>query len=174
MSHHQKKVRDLMIPISEYATVALSASIQEAVRLLETILDESCCSSYRSVLVMDENGNALGILTLRDLIKAIAPQVVDPNLLPNSITWIIEDTTPNGYLADIFSAERGKSQAQKTVREVMGKMNLITVEAETPLIKAVHIMIQKNIGTLPVIDQGKLVGIIRINEVFREIAKVIN
>lgn len=167
---HEKRVRDLMIPIEEYETVTADSLVGDAVALLDEALDKP--GARRSLLVVDENGDAMGILTLRGLIKAIEPRFSDPDLLPHSISWIIEDAKPRTYPEGFFT-QRSRQEATKRVREVLEKKELITVEAEAPLLKAVHLMLRHNVGRLPVLERGRLVGMIRLNEIFREIARVV-
>lgn len=52
-----------------------------------------------------------------------------------------------------------------TVKEAMTK-NAITIEAESLLEEAAVIMREKRIGTLPVVEGGKLVGIITESDIF--------
>jgi CBS domain-containing protein len=45
------------------------------------------------------------------------------------------------------------------VRDVM-KTDLVTVERETPTLDALHLMRDKGIGCLPVVSNGKLIGLV--------------
>ncbi len=166
----EKKVKDLMIPITEYSTVPVDALVQDAIKMLMGALNQS--GAHRSVVVVDEQGDVMGILTLRDLIKALEPRSLDPDAVRGSISWLVENTDPGVYPEGQFT-QRSKLEAKKTVREVMGKLYLITIGDEAPLLKAVHIMLQNNVGSLPVLRDGKLVGMIRISEIFQEIGNVI-
>ncbi|MBE0467513.1 MAG: CBS domain-containing protein [Candidatus Desulforudis sp.] len=160
----EKRVRDLMIPVEEYMTVDADGLVKEAVAVLSRGLEKPGCQ--RSVIVIGPNGAPVGLLTIRRLLKAVEPQLVD---LPHSISWIIEDTASKLFPEGLF-AERSKKQGEKKVREVMDSLNLITVEAEAPLLKAVHLMMRHNVGALPVLDAGRLVGMIRMEDIFHEIA----
>lgn len=51
-----------------------------------------------------------------------------------------------------------------TVEEVMS-YNLMTVSPETPLVTAVRLLHRHRIGSLPVVEAGKLVGIITRNDI---------
>ena len=51
------------------------------------------------------------------------------------------------------------------VRSVMVK-NVITIEPDTPIENAAFVMADKKIGTLPVVQEGKLVGIISDSDLF--------
>jgi len=78
-------------------------------------------------------------------------------------------------LAGIFSerdyarkvALRGRSSQTTRVREVMVS-ELITVEAGQPLDACMQLMTDHRIRHLPVFDHGKLVGVISIGDVVRQ------
>jgi CBS domain-containing protein len=44
---------------------------------------------------------------------------------------------------------------------------VITVESDTPLSKAAQIMVDKDVKRLPVVDQGRLVGILTRKDLVR-------
>ena len=61
--------------------------------------------------------------------------------------------------------------SKKQVREIMNK-KIITVSSEDRVIHARRIMIDQNLARLPVVDQGKLVGIISDNEIAFALAEL--
>ncbi|HQU85103.1 MAG TPA: CBS domain-containing protein [Pyrinomonadaceae bacterium] len=62
-------------------------------------------------------------------------------------------------LLQVFSLHLPKNNQEIVVKNVMRK-NLITIAPETPTLEALQIMREKNIGCLPVVNNGKLVGLI--------------
>jgi CBS domain-containing membrane protein len=62
-------------------------------------------------------------------------------------------------LADISPIEERSLYRQLQVHEIMGR-KLITTHADTTAEEAAKILIDKKIGCLPVVDEGRLVGII--------------
>lgn len=73
-------VKDLMVPISEYATVPEKATLFEAVLALEKAQEQFQQSRYshRAVLIMDKNNRVLGKLSQMDFLCALEPS--DANL----------------------------------------------------------------------------------------------
>jgi CBS domain-containing protein len=47
--------------------------------------------------------------------------------------------------------------------------NVISVSSETPLLKAVATMAKGNLRRIPVVDDGKLVGIVSLGDIHRAI-----
>lgn len=73
-------VKDLMVPISEYATVSEQATLFEAVMALEKAQEQYQQSQYshRAVLIMDKNQRVIGKLSQMDFLCALEPS--DANL----------------------------------------------------------------------------------------------
>ncbi len=49
----------------------------------------------------------------------------------------------------------------------------VSIDEDAPLSEAVHVMVAKNIGRMPVVSGGKFKGMIRLVEIFDEIKKVV-
>lgn len=61
--------------------------------------------------------------------------------------------------------------AKTHVKDVM-KTKVVTVAPETPVEEAAMLMLDKNVGCLPVLDQGHLVGIISDKDIFRSLVDI--
>lgn len=66
-------VKDLMVPLSEYATVQENASLYEAILSLEKAQAEFDHTKYRhrAVLVLDPKGRVIGKLSQLDVLRAL-------------------------------------------------------------------------------------------------------
>ena len=73
-------VKELMVPISEYATVPEGATLFEAVLALEKAQEQFQQNRYshRAVLIMDKNKRVIGKLSQMDFLTALEPR--DANL----------------------------------------------------------------------------------------------
>src|SRR5512143_989919 len=61
--------------------------------------------------------------------------------------------------------------AKTKVSEVM-KQKVITTAPDTPVEEAAMVLLDKNIGCLPVLEQGRLVGIITDKDIFRSLVDI--
>ena len=61
--------------------------------------------------------------------------------------------------------------AKTRVKEIM-KKKVITTTPDTPIEEAALTMLEKNIGSLPVLDAGRLVGIISDRDIFRVVVDI--
>jgi CBS domain-containing protein len=81
---------------------------------------------------------------------------------------VVEGDTPMGIITERDLAYKivaeGKMNAK--VKEVMSR-DLKTVDKEKTLIEAVKIMAAHVIRRLPVVDKGKLVGIVTLNDIMK-------
>ena len=73
------RVKDLMVPLSEYATVTQAATLLHAVQALRKAQDAFSQSRYqhRAILVIDENNHFVGKLSQHDVIEALEPNYRD-------------------------------------------------------------------------------------------------
>jgi len=73
-------VKDLMVPISEYATVPEEATLYESVLALEKAQEkfQQSLYSHRAVLILDKNKRVIGKLSQMDFLCALEPS--DANL----------------------------------------------------------------------------------------------
>lgn len=72
-------VADLMIPLSEYATVSEDATLYEAILALEKAQEDFDQTRYRhrAILVFDKNNKIVGKVSQIDALKALEPKYND-------------------------------------------------------------------------------------------------
>ena len=108
--------------------------------------------------LLDHSGRLVGILCQSDL---IAQQKSIP--IPSLFTLL------DGYISLTTSKRMDKEVEKIAATKVAEAMtpNPKTVEPETDIEKIAALMVEKNYHTLPVIDAGKLVGILGKEDVLR-------
>jgi len=118
------KVKDVMV--ADLVTVKADISVKKAVKVMNDF--EIGC------LIVVKDGEAVGIITERDILKRIVVEGRDP---------------------------------EKTlVGEVMSKP-LIVTSPETSLEEAIESMFKHKIKKLPVVEGGKLVGLVTFTDIAR-------
>jgi len=103
----------------------------------------------RRLPVVDKKGKLIGIVSDRDLLHA------SPSDATSLSVWELN------YLL-----------SKVTLKDVMTK-NVITVTPETPVQEAARIMADKKIGGLPVMQAGKVVGVITETDLFRVLLELL-
>jgi len=103
----------------------------------------------RRLPVLDKKGKLAGIVSERDLLYASPSPVTSLSIY--EIHYLL---------------------AQITVKEIMTR-DVITVTEYTPLEEAARIMADNKIGSLPVVRNGKLVGIITESDLFKIFTEIL-
>jgi len=119
----------------------------------------------RAVLVFDEKYQLMGMLTLRDIIKGLEPKFLQETSLVKT------DPSLTVLMGDLLGPNM-RQASQRPVSEVMSPIQA-TVAGDAPIGKALYLMIKENIGLMPVIQDSKVAGMIRLSDLFVEIAKVV-
>jgi CBS domain-containing protein len=146
-----------MIPLQD--SLRPENTIKEAVNFLRVAKKGEEKVGAKGLPVLDGNGKLVGMLSMRDILKAVHPAYMD---LMN-----LSDFTWEGMIESL-----AKSVAGKTVDAVMTR-DVITVKEDDPLMECVDLMIKNNIKRLPVIDRAeRVIGIIYERDVFFAIVKV--
>ncbi|MFP3867905.1 MAG: HPP family protein [Desulfobacteraceae bacterium] len=160
------KIKDLMIRLEDYPHIPYWFTLRQAMAIVrEAAIKFEGVFEPRTVLVFDEKYQLMGILTLRDIIKGLEPRFLKESYL------IKQDVSLAVLLGDLFGPGI-KKESQKPVSEVMSPIK-VTVQADSSIAKAIFLMIKENVGMMPVLQDNKVVGIIRLSELFTEVSGMV-
>jgi len=170
-----KRAGDLMIPLKDYPQVSYWATLQEAVEVIEnsTIDSGGRQSLPRALLVFDEEHNLLGCVRRRDILRGLEPKFLKTMSVPERKRLFNIEIDPN--LVEITAGRVGeemKAQAGQPVSEVMQPI-LATVQFDDHLAKIIYKMINRDLYMLPVMQDNRIVGVIRSVDVFQEVARLL-
>jgi CheY-like chemotaxis protein len=172
----EKKARDIMISIDDYTTVAADATVREAINKLMDSFKSLISSSrvmqtgHRSLLIFDSKGNLAGVLSIMDLIKAVRPAYLSTSR--SDMTKSIEFSSLFwGDWAGLFSIQL-EAVANKKVGELMSEPPP-TIEGDTNLMQVADLMFKTQKRRLIVIEGNKVIGIVREQDLFFEMANII-
>jgi CBS domain-containing protein len=108
--------------------------------------------------VIDETGKIIGVVSEKDLFRAVYPSYED----------FYE--SPESHL-DFEELEEGvKAANNKKVEDFMSS-RLITADPETPILKIGALMVATGIHRVPVVVDGKVVGMVGRGDIYRAILK---
>ncbi|WP_462325814.1 CBS domain-containing protein [Desulfoplanes sp.] len=145
------KASDIMTPSP--VTITPQTDISKAAAIL---LD----NDFNGVPVVDESANLLGILCQSDLVTL---QKKFP--LPSVFTFL------DGFLP-LNSMSAMEKEIQKisasTVKDAM-TASPVTVDADTPVDEIAGLMVDQKFHSLPVIKNGKLVGMVGMKDVLKTV-----
>ncbi|MCL6634477.1 MAG: CBS domain-containing protein [Peptococcaceae bacterium] len=161
----EKKVKDVMVPIERYPTVSAGSSVKDVVAVMSRAMEAGPCAGGVPVLVM-ENNTLVGLVGPGEVMRAIEPVVLKGGTYRG---WRIpaEWSAPL-FLKGLFTEKcRGLSELKAGDIMVPVEQGL---NAGDTLIKAVHILASGGYGTVPVWQDGRVVGMVGFAELFEEIA----
>ncbi|MGD8208494.1 MAG: CBS domain-containing protein [Desulfobacterales bacterium] len=143
------KVKDIMT--REVKTVSPETEIAQAAKLLLT-------ERINGVPVVNKSNEVVGILCQSDL---IAQQKSIP--IPSLFTLL------DGYIPLTLLSRLDKEVEKIAATKVNHAMtpDPTTVNSDTDIDKVAALMVEKNYHTLPVVDNGKLVGIVGKEDVLK-------
>ena len=165
---YRKKVGDLMIPLKDYPHVPYWFTIRQAMAIVrETAIKFEGAFEPRSLLVFDEKYHLLGILTLGDIIRGLTPKSLQGTTAKLRAAIDLESAI-SSLEADI-SGPAVKEAAEIQVSEVMSPIK-VSLDVDDSLAKALLLMLKEDIDRVPVMEEKRVVGMVRRSEVFQEIA----
>ena len=138
-----------------FQTLRPEMAIAEAVRIFERAGRVSGQRIF-GIMVTDASGALVGMLSIYDIFLLLRPK--------HSQTWgEMQDPELSGLLED------GCRRAREVrVGDIM-TTELITITPETHLLEIIDIMIKKHVRRLPVLQSGKIMGIVYISRVFERL-----
>ena len=173
VSKEEKRARDIMIPLEDYTTLGPEATIQDGILKLKRSFEELLTTSrlmttgHRSLLILDENGELIGILSILDLLAALRPSYLSapkPSLA-DSMQY------SHMFWTGLFTAQV-KLLAKKRIGDVMSPPPL-AIDEDTNLMEITDLLYAEQSRRLVVTRQRKVVGVVREQEIFFEVARTI-
>ena len=161
-----KRVRDLMVPLEDYPHIPHWFSLSQAMGLLrEDSAKFNNSFEPRAALVFDEKRQLKGILTLRDIIKGLEHRFSHETPLSQGYPYLI-------LLMKGIRRAGLREAAQHQVDKVMSPIK-VTIDGEAPINQALLLMVKEHTNMVPVTLDQKVAGMISLNDLYKEISKVI-
>jgi CBS domain-containing protein len=185
------RVKDLMVPVAEYATVGENATLHEVVLMIGNFLKKAQTSGesedapgsrmeypYRAVLVTDPQGKVVGKISQTDVLRSLEPKydriLRDPSApirLGFSMDYLMRAVRDYGLWEKPLD-DLCRKAAEKKARDVMHvPAEDEIVDEDLGLNEAAHQMIIGHHQSLLVTRQERIVGILRLTDVFAEICR---
>lgn len=182
------QVKDLMVPLQDYATIEEDDFLHQAIQALENAQESFLAANkerrypHRAVLVLNRAGKVVGKLSQLDVLSSLEPKYND--VFASSA---MQRTTASGFspafLRNMISSyglfdrpllDLCRKAASIKVKDCMytPKSGEIVNEDDT-LEMAVHQMIVGQHQSLLVMQGEDIVGILRLVDVFQQIGKLI-
>lgn len=176
---NMKRVRDLMVPLSEYAVVSREATLAEAVDALDASQKNvgPDRQPHRAVLVVDSNQRIVGKIGQWALLKALEPRYQDLSDDDTLARAGVSHQQLSSLLehAKFFQDNLGDLCEQAAMQKVAVIMHPVAeaIEAEASLGEAMHRLIVAQALSLLVTHKGQVIGVLRLSDLADEAMKII-
>jgi CBS domain-containing protein len=161
------QVRDILVPLGEYPHILQSASVREAFAMLHG-KHMTAGWSDRRLLVFDTEETLVGLLGLQDLLRALMPDYLKATVAQRFAGPLPDDASLSILWQDSFDAQC-RYVAEAPVERYMVPVH-DTVQASDALTRAAYLMVAHGADMLPVLDGDRVVGVVRIVDVFNQAA----
>ncbi len=172
-------VKDLMVPLEQYVCVSEDETLYEAIVNLELAQTKYAAkgSPYRAVLVCDKAGKVIGKLGQLDVLRALEPKYSELSDL--------KKVSGFGLSADFMKSMMGRYDLWKAPLDDLcrkaAQIQLSTIVSDplegeiidqnATLNRAVHQMIMGHHQSLLVTSDERIVGVLRLSDVFDEVGR---
>lgn len=143
------KIKEVMI--KKVITIKKGQTLIEAAQILVK-------NNISGAPVVDNRGRLIGMLSEKDLFRALYPDVRD--ILKDVHLWLGKEKIKHRV-----EAKRGILVDKLMIRKI------ISINPDTEILEAGSIMLTSQIHRLPVIKNKKLVGIVSRPDIFRNLLK---
>lgn len=176
------RVKDLMVPISEYATVHVGTTLTDALRALEKAQHAFTERQYqhRAILVLDDEGKVVGKVSQMRALKAITPSYEFDSKIEDLENFSFSDSYVS-RLREHYRIQGGfltneslqKAASMKVEEFMQTPTRGEYVSEDSSLDTAIHQLVTGTHLGLLVTRGPQIVGILRMSDVFAAVSQKI-
>ena len=161
-------VKDLMIPLEQFPHLSNEAPVHEAVGLLYSHVNGHGRLQYDELLVISPDNRYVGRLTIRSILTCYFPTLFATGGKQIFAGKKEKFSDLAILMEDSFQTEC-KRQGALPVADYMAPP-LKSVKAGMHPLHAAEILMTENETCLPVVEEGILIGVVRLIDIFRALA----
>jgi CBS domain-containing protein len=162
-------IRDIYIPLAEYPHVRDTAILKDVFAVLHSAY--STGKRFRHILVLDSHDHLVGMLGIRDLLHGLFP-----DYLRATEHGRFEGAQSDFPALTLIWQETCETQCKEAANNpIKGFMGAVpnTLKPGDPLTLAAYLMVIHDTSILPVVDGGRVIGVVRVIDVFNEASKAV-
>jgi CBS domain-containing protein len=171
-----KTINEIMIPLDKYPHVAEECTLREAIEEMkkcQLVNADGSCSAPRVLLVFNNGGDVTGMTRRRDIMRGLEPKFLSGDAGTFAGGFIDAKVDPDFTELSYDKFITGvRKRADRPVSDVMIPI-VGTINGGDHLMKAINSMVDNNTSLLPVMEKGKVIGVLRSLDVMHEIAKLL-
>lgn len=158
-------IRELVIPIARYPHLNESQTLQEAIQSFTSFrAGQQERLHYNMLFVVNDQNQLVGRMFLMDIMHGLAPRLMEATKVDKFDGK--EGEYPDlAFLHDMSTfAECGRNR-DKPIKPLIHAIEF-SLPADTHILKALVMMSNRNDYDVPVTENGTIVGVLRLEEIF--------
>ncbi|HBN26180.1 MAG TPA: response regulator [Desulfobacteraceae bacterium] len=169
----EKKAGDILIHLEDYTLIDMESNVKDAFeKLLETygalrVSSRVMETGHRSLLVIDSNNEIVGVVSLTDMIEEIRPDYLKMSKPSTADSMQFSHM----FWTGLFTSQV-KILAQKKVKDIMSE-SPPSMDENTNLMEVADFMYSQNVRRVLVTSDEMVIGVVREQELFFEMANII-
>ncbi|UCD66022.1 MAG: CBS domain-containing protein [Deltaproteobacteria bacterium] len=168
MASENPIVSDLVIPLDRFPHMYEHQTLHDAVEVINSF---TCGGDdrlgYAELLILNERNQLSGRVSLQDILLSLDPRLKELARVKSFEGKVSEFPNLVILWEDSFFVECTK-WSHIHIRDLMSPIKHI-VKGSDPVLKALAIMINIQHAVLPVVDNKRVIGVIRMKEIFKSI-----
>ena len=149
----------MMVPEGLYHRIQIDETVRDAVEALtlaqaRPMEGMDADRGRRTLLVFNGGEEFVGIIRAEDIVRLTVPS-------------FLRESPYSSYFTGMFLAQ-AKVIGRVPLRDILRTPP--TIEVDAPLMEAAYWLVSQRLSHLPVMEDGELVGILRPEDLYREIA----
>ncbi len=170
------RASDVLIPLDKYPHLPYWFTLRQAMAEMEEAQLEIHGQIHipRMILIFDEKYQLMGMARRRDILKGLEPIFLrDKPIEHPQKLWDVQvdpDLAELSYGSVVDAMI--KLASDTTISEVMLPIKA-TVNHDDHIVRVIYEMNKHNLSVLPVLQDHRIVGVVRSVDVFHEMAKVV-
>lgn len=167
----KNRIQDILVSLTEYPSIRDNATLRDALSVLLSAFSGG--KRFRHLLVLDANGQLVGLLGIRDILRGLFPEYLrSDELHRHPFQGVQPDFRALALIWQETCETQCKEAASNPVRDFMSSVPT-TIRPGDPITLAAYLMVNHDASILPVVDDGKVVGVVRMIDVFNHAAEVV-
>jgi DNA-binding response OmpR family regulator len=157
----ERSIVELMVPVSAYRRIGIEATVRDAVLALQEAQRQELSPGgtdrgRRTLLVFDATGQFRGLVRAEDIVRLMVPR-------------FLLESPYSSYFTGMFLAQ-AKVVGRLPLRSVLQEPP--SLHADAPLMEAAYWLVSAGVSHLPITRSGVLVGVLRPEDLYQEIAEL--
>ena len=173
------QVKELMLPLSEYAVVSPDATLHEALRTLAEAQDKLPDDKpyHRAVLVTDDQGRIVGKLGQIGFLQALEPKYAVLGDVERLARAGLSDEFVNSIMDHYRFWQDNMDDVCRRARTIrigqVMKPVEVSIDESRSLTEAIHLLVMWHTNSLLVTRDDDVIGILRMSDLFRSVADAV-